>query len=116
MQVVHNPGTPPDEGLASPGIVDIIVTCEEPFERYTSQQVQQRLVDYPYHRARVAHQVSGVPYNCIRTIAHEMRQKAAYVFATSLTEAFYESFGECWESFVDALEINGPDTDDANTS
>lgn len=116
MQVIHNPGTPPDKDLASPGIVDVIITCEEPFDRYMDTEVQERLVEYPLHRARAGHQVSGVPRERIREMTRDMRRRAAYVFLTSLTEDFYESFGECWKSFVDAVEIDHLDIDTTSTS
>lgn len=105
-QVVHNPGTPPDSALASPAIVDIIVTCEEPFERYTSEEVQQRLKDYFFDRSRSGYQISGVPRADIKVATGQLRQKGAFVFATSLVEDFYESFGACWEDFVEAMEVN----------
>lgn len=43
-QVIHNPGTPPDYEFTGPG-VDVIVTCEEPYETYKGDEVQRRLKD-----------------------------------------------------------------------
>jgi hypothetical protein len=106
LQVVHNPGTPPDAGLASPAIVDMIVLCEEPFERYTSEEVQQRLGDYFFDRSRSGYQISNIPKAQIKEATRELRQKGAFVFATSLVDDFYESFGECWKNFVEAMEVN----------
>ncbi|CAO2653670.1 Nn.00g030810.m01.CDS01 [Neocucurbitaria sp. VM-36] len=104
--VVHNPGTPPDAGLASPSIVDFIVTCEEPYQKYAGDETQQRLQDFFFHRARSGYQISGVPRERIRDVTLELREKGAYIFATSLVEDFYESFGECWPQFVAAMEVD----------
>lgn len=68
--------------------------------------MQRRLAEYPYHRSRVGYELSGVPRERIREATRELRNKAAYVFVTSLVENFYESFGECWETFIDAMEID----------
>jgi hypothetical protein len=83
----------------------MVVTCEEPFERYIGEEVQKRQVDYALHRSRTGYQLSGVPRTRMREVTHELRRKAAYVFATSLPEDFYESFGECWEEFVNAMDV-----------
>ncbi|KAH7091996.1 cell surface protein [Paraphoma chrysanthemicola] len=104
--VVHNPGTPPDAGLASPVLVDIVVTCEEPFQRYATEEVQKRLGDYFFDRLRSGYQISGVPKEQMPQVTRELRRKGAFVFATSLVDDFYESFGECWDSFVAAMEVN----------
>ncbi|KAF1850683.1 cell surface protein [Cucurbitaria berberidis CBS 394.84] len=104
--VVHNPGTPPDADLASPAVVDIIVTCEEPYQKYAGDETQQRLQDYFIHRSRSAYQISGVPKELIREVTRELRRKGAYVFATSLTEDFYEDFGACWKEFVTAMKVD----------
>lgn len=86
--------------------MDLVVTCEEPYDRYASEGVQQRLQDYFFHRLRSGYQISGVPKEQIREVTRELRQKGAYVFATSLVEDFYESFGECWQEFVGAMEVD----------
>jgi len=103
---VHNPGTPPDEGLATPAMVDIAITCEEPYQKYMGEQTQKRLHDYFFHRQRSGYQISAVPKERIREATRDLRRIGAYVFATSLVDDFYESFGECWQEFVAAMEID----------
>ncbi|KAL5119596.1 hypothetical protein ACEQ8H_002442 [Pleosporales sp. CAS-2024a] len=103
--VLHNPGTPPDAGLASPTFVDVVVTCEEPYERYMGDEVQRRLADYHFHRLRSAYQLSGVPKERIAEVTRQLRHRGAYVFATSLVDDFYESFGACWNDFIAAMEV-----------
>jgi hypothetical protein len=86
--------------------VDVVVTCEEPYDRYTGDEVQQRLSDYFFHRLRSGYQISGVPKEQIAEVARQLRHRGAYVFATSLVDDFYESFGACWEEFVAAMEVD----------
>jgi hypothetical protein len=82
----------------------MIVACEEPFERYTSEEVQQRLGDYFFDRSRSGYQISGTPKAQIKEATRELRQKGAFIVATSLVDDFYERIGECWKNFVEAME------------
>ena len=102
-QVIHNPGTPPDAGLADPG-PDVIITCEEPYDRYQGQEVQQRLKEYPHDRAKSGYMISGVPRAELGPLVRELRTRGTYLFATDLVDDFYESFGESWVDFVAAME------------
>jgi Spherulation-specific family 4 len=103
-QVIHNPGTPPDAGLADPG-PDIIITCEEPYDRYQGKEVQQRLKEYHYDQARSGYMISAVTKEEIRGFVHELRHRGAYLFVTDLVNDFYESFGDSWYDFVAAMEM-----------
>jgi hypothetical protein len=89
---MHNPGTPPDVGLATPAMVDIVITCEEPYQKYMDEQTQKRLQNYFFHRRRSGYQISAVPKECMREAVRELRRNGAFVFATSLVDDFYESF------------------------
>ncbi|KAE8387015.1 Spherulation-specific family 4 [Aspergillus alliaceus] len=81
--VIHNPGTPPDAALANPE-PDLILTCEEPYSRYRSNEVQRRLRQLHYDRTRCG---------------------AAYLFVTELFGEFYERFGpNSWTVFIEALQ------------
>lgn len=104
LQVVHNPGTPPDSGLAGADMADVIITCEEPYERYASDQVRDRLREYFVDRTRAGHQISNVPLDRIYDVTKQLRHEVGFVFATSLSQDFYESFGECWQQFVAAMD------------
>ena len=100
---MHNPGTPPDAGLADPG-PEVIVTCEEPWQKYKSEQVQKRLRDYHYEQPRSGYMISGVPRNEITLLTQELRHRGAYLFITDLVDNFYESFGPSWDEFVAAMD------------
>ena len=101
-QVIHNPGTPPDPELADPG-PDVILVCEEPFDRYRGDEVQQRLSEFPYHRERSGYMLSGAPGEDIQQLVQELRPRGKYLFVTELVEDFYESFGTSWGDFMDAM-------------
>ncbi|KAF2017686.1 hypothetical protein BU24DRAFT_478809 [Aaosphaeria arxii CBS 175.79] len=101
--ILHNPGTPPDAGLADPG-PDVIFTSEEPYERYRGDEVQKRLREYPYEHARSAFMISAVPKDEIQTAVRDLRKRGRWVFATDLVDDFYESFGESWNDFIAAME------------
>ncbi|KAF1999705.1 hypothetical protein P154DRAFT_467035 [Amniculicola lignicola CBS 123094] len=101
--VIHNPGTPPDAGLGSTG-ADVIVTCEEPYERYRGTEVQKRLQDYPYGRVRSAYMISAVPRAEMAVTVRELSNRGLFVFATDLVDNFYESFGDSWDDFVASFE------------
>lgn len=46
----------------------------------------------------------GVPAEKVRSVTAALRGKAEYLFVTSATEAFYESFdSRSWDQFVDAM-------------
>ncbi|KAG4438151.1 hypothetical protein IFR05_006362 [Cadophora sp. M221] len=104
--VIYNPGTPPDTGLIPPlpAGPDVVITCEEPYDRYGGDKVQQRLKEYPCDWARAGHMISALPNREIATIARQLCQRGAYLFVTDMVENFYESFARSWTEFVAAEE------------
>ncbi|KAH9206433.1 Spherulation-specific family 4 [Leptodontidium sp. 2 PMI_412] len=105
--VIHNPGTPPDAALIPPLPVgpDVVITCEEPYDRYREDEVQQRLQEYPCNWARAGYMISAVPDGEIATFVGQLCHRGAYLFVTDLVENFYESFGRSWTEFVAATEV-----------
>jgi hypothetical protein len=92
--------------LADPG-PDVIVTCEEPYHRYRGKEVQRRLKDYHYDRAKSGYMISAVPEDEIGDVVQELCDRGAYLFVTELVDDFYESFGKSWTNFVGAMEAAG---------
>ena len=84
----------------------MIITCEEPYDRYKGKEVQKRLKEYHYDQARSGYLISAVPGNQVAPFTHELRHRGAYLFVTDLVDDFYESFGRSWEDFVDAMETS----------
>lgn len=104
FQVIQNPGTPPDAPLANIG-PDLILTCEEPYSRYRSNEVQQRLRQLHYDRARCGFMIHSVPRDDLRPLVHDLRHRAAYLFVTELFGEFYERFGpSSWTTMVEASQ------------
>jgi spherulation-specific family 4 protein len=103
VQVIHNPGTPPDTDLAKPG-PDITTVLEESFAQWQSSAVQERLQMVPYERARCAYMVHSVPKVAIKELVKELRHRGKYLFVTDLFENYYARFGSCWKDFVDAMQ------------
>ncbi|PIG69296.1 cell surface spherulin 4-like protein [Aspergillus arachidicola] len=104
FQVIQNPGTPPDAPLANIG-PDLILTCEEPYSRYRSNEVQQRLRQLHYDRARCGFMIHSVPRDDLRPLVHDLRHRAAYLFVTELFGEFYERFGpNSWTTMVEASQ------------
>lgn len=102
--MIHNPGTPPDAGLADPG-PDVMVVCEEDYARYRSDEIQQRLRELHYDRARCGYMVNSVPGDEMEALVHELRYRGAYLFVTEVSGDFYERFGATsWSAFMEALQ------------
>jgi hypothetical protein len=97
-QVVHNPGTPPERELI--GTADVVCTCEEPYEVYKSDRIQNHLQWLHYDRSVVCYQISGVPLNKFEAATRELSRRAIWLFATDTVDDFYESFGKSWPAFI----------------
>ncbi|OGM42252.1 cell surface spherulin 4-like protein [Aspergillus bombycis] len=104
FQVIQNPGTPPDAPLANIG-PDLILTCEEPYSRYRSNEVQRRLRQLHYDRTRSGYVIHSVPPDDLRPLVLELRHRAAYLFVTEFFGEFYERFGpNSWPAMVEASQ------------
>ncbi len=102
--MIHNPGTPPEGDLAQFGSPDLVCVCEEPYERYRSDDVQARLDEYRLEHCRNVFQVSGVPAGDLVEAVRHLCRRGRYIFATDLVKDFYESFGPSWPDFVAAVK------------
>lgn len=81
----------------------MIVTCEEPYDRYRGNEVQKRLKEYPCDWNKSSYMISAVPQDEMGSFVHELRHSGAYLYATDLVDNFYESFGSGWDDFVAAM-------------
>jgi len=105
QQIMHNPGTPPDERLTR--MADVIIVCEEPFQRYNDATTQNHLAKFGFDRQRCGYQVSGVPVDQVGSFVPAVISRCTYLFVTDLADDFYESFGESWKAFILALQQLG---------
>ncbi len=81
---------------------------EESYAKYSSAPVQERLASLcvpHYDRDRSAYVVHSVPPSVQTQLVRDLCQRGAYVFVTDRREKFYEGFGEKWDDFLDAMEL-----------
>lgn len=102
---MHNPGTPPDERLTR--MTDVIITCEEPYQRHNDATIQDHLAKFGFDRLRCGYQVSGVPVDQIGRFVSAVKSRCTYLFVTDLVDDFYESFGKSWRAFILACQHSG---------
>ena len=105
LQIIHNPGTPPDERLTR--MADVIIMCEEPYQRYNGVTTQTHLAKFGFDRLRCGYQISGVPVDQVGSFVPAVISRCTYLFVTDLVDDFYESFGESWKGFILALQRSG---------
>ncbi len=102
--MIHNPGTPPEGALSEFGSPDVVCVCEEPYARFRSLEIQQRLDTYRLEHGQNMFQISAVPVDRLDDAVTRLARRGRYLFATDLVKDFYESFGESWVPFVNAME------------
>ena len=102
MQIVHNPGTRPDNRLDDEK-TDIIVAFEASYGSYQEDAVA--LAHLPLDRSRYSFMVHSATSSRsrLRNLVYSMSQHAQYLFATDLSEDYYQSFSSDWEHFVAAI-------------
>lgn len=88
--------------LACPG-PDMTVVVETSYEHFVSEKYQEWLATSPYDRSRSCYMVHSVPEEEVEALTTAVRGRAEYLFVTSATTKFYESFGSSWNTFVAAL-------------
>jgi hypothetical protein len=99
IQVIHNPGTAVNKGLAKPG-PDVTVVVETSYEQFMTRDYQDWLATSPYDRSRSAYMVHSVPEEEVEYLTKALSERAEYLFVTSATCDFYGCFGRSWEKFV----------------
>jgi hypothetical protein len=81
----------------------VIVTCEEPFQRYQCEEVRTHYAKFNYTPAMSACLISATPRDKIVDLTQELRRMYGYLFVTDLVDNFYESFGSGLREFIYAL-------------
>jgi hypothetical protein len=103
VQIVHNPGTAVNKSLADPG-PDITVVSETSYDEFIKDSYQEWLATSPYGRDQTCYMLNSVPEGKIQELTASLREKAAYLFLTSATAEFYQSFDKAsWTQFVAAM-------------
>jgi hypothetical protein len=89
--MIHNPGTAVNKFLAEPG-PDITVVSESSYDKFIKDDYQKWLATSPYDRSATCYLLNSVPKDKIQELTASLRKKAEYLFLTSATINFYESF------------------------
>ena len=76
------------------------VVVETSYDQFVTKNYQKWLATSPYDRSRSAYMVHSVPEREVEALTRVLRERAEYLFVTSATRNFYESFRESWEKFV----------------
>lgn len=101
-QVMHNPGTIPDPNLAHEK-PDITAIFEASYASYQSEWTQAQLDAGHYDRASSSFIVHSTSIEEIANLVNELRTRAEYLFVTDLQDRYYESFGQGWTTFIEAV-------------
>jgi len=102
-QVIHNPGTIPDAGYNDTN-TDITVVFEESYPAYQAKHAS--LESLPANRSAYSFMINSVPImdvDNLRQFVDKLSQLAEFLFITSNTEDFYESFGRQWDNFTSVI-------------
>lgn len=105
MQIIHNPGTIPDDRLDL-NTTDITVVFEQSYDTYKSQQ--SALSDLSGQRSSYSYMVHSVPSGTnLGNLVDDMSQHAQYLFVTNRDSNIgpYEGFGSDWRSFTDMVPV-----------
>ncbi|PYH53309.1 spherulation-specific family 4 protein [Aspergillus niger CBS 101883] len=91
--VIHNPGTIPDSRYEN-NATDVTVVFESSYQDFHSEK--HSLNAMASNRTAYAYMLHSVPDNLsnstLRSFVNQMSRKAEYLFLTTLTEDYYESF------------------------
>ena len=112
-QVVHNPGSIPDDAHLYTG-ADVIVVFESPYSQYSTQSSSlQNLVSKKingYSRMNYAYEVSGLPTtwstNDLAGFVNSVKSGASFLFMTDTNIAqqdIYARFGDNWDDFLSVM-------------
>ena len=114
-QVVHNPGTIPDDFRLFAS-ADCVVVFEDGYGNYTAGSKAQNLMDLPekvndFQRQNFAYMVNGVPQTWSTADMKDFLSRAAggaqYLFTTDRSlsggESIYDAFGSNWDEFIEAM-------------
>lgn len=99
---VHNPGTIPDPYL-NDASTDITVSFESDLQDYND--IPAKLASLPLERSRYSFMVNSAPssHGSLRKLVESMSMHSEHLFATDLSEDYYETFGSNWNDFVSVV-------------
>lgn len=102
--MIHNPGTIPDSRYEN-NATDVTVVFESSYQDFHSEK--HSLNAMASNRTAYAYMLHSVPdslsNSTLRSFVNQMSRKAEYLFLTTLTEDYYESFDPEGETICDVM-------------
>ncbi|RAH41110.1 spherulation-specific family 4 protein [Aspergillus brunneoviolaceus CBS 621.78] len=101
--VIHNPGTIPDSRYNA-NTTDVTVVFESSYDDYHTQKGKLNALasdrtGYSY----MLHSVPEMGNSTLRSLVDQLSLKAEYLFLTTLTEDYYESFDPAGPTIIDLM-------------
>ncbi|KAJ6115378.1 hypothetical protein N7486_001156 [Penicillium sp. IBT 16267x] len=103
--IIHNPGTIPDSRYDD-NTTDITVVFEQSYDYYLTQEKVLANTLSASNRGNYSYMLNSVPTmtnNTLKNFVDDLSRWAAYLFLTTLTSNYYESFGSGLDEFCDAV-------------
>ncbi|KAL3476616.1 Spherulation-specific family 4-domain-containing protein [Aspergillus californicus] len=102
--VILNPGTIPDSRL-NVANTDVTVVFEQSYEHYEdSQEAELKALDADRDSwAYIFHSVPTMGNSSLEHFVDQISRKAAYLYATTRTDSYYENFDSSLEQFCDVV-------------
>lgn len=98
MQIIHNPGTIPDEQLHDPR-TDVTIVFEGSFRAF--EQRTRELASLPHLRTSYGIMVHSVPKgHSLGGLVQTISRRAKYLFVTNLDTNYYQHFAQNWLSLA----------------
>jgi hypothetical protein len=97
--VIHNPGVVPDPVFYDAN-TDVTVVFEENYDLWDVRE--SAIADNPSNSSLMVHSLPDLSEGELEGFVGELAKKAEYLFLTSNTADYYESFGSDWANFTDA--------------
>ncbi|EAW24740.1 spherulation-specific family 4 protein [Aspergillus fischeri NRRL 181] len=91
--VIHNPGAIPDSRYSNIDGTDVTVVFEQSYQEYQTKHAS--LMALPANRTAYSYMIHSVPSmnnGTLRGLVQDLSERAEYVFLTTLSQNFYESF------------------------
>jgi hypothetical protein len=86
---------------------DVSTVAEIDYPQFDTIEYQNWLATSPYGWKSTSYMIHSTPEAKIQDLVLAVRDRAAYLFVTDLTEGCYQSFGASWEVFVASM-AKGP--------
>ncbi|RHZ70747.1 hypothetical protein CDV55_108238 [Aspergillus turcosus] len=91
--VIHNPGAIPDSRYSNIDGTDVTVVFEQSYQEYQTKHAS--LMALPANRTAYSYMIHSVPSmnnGTLRNLVDDLSDRAEYLFLTTLSQSFYESF------------------------